>query len=326
MPSVVIPKVAKKSGLQNKPKESKWLQQSYPSYRPQYSFICTTSLILFIALGFLSVSILLKVNLDQMEEISIDYTDCYNDNESRIVELNDQYHWSYHGISLDAYNNTVCTYRLQLYTEIRGNITFQYSLHKFYQNWKSYFDDRSDYQLEGHPKEYKFSNCSKNYLQKIPWGVDGIIWPSDKSKKFINPKLTDGIDLCTAFANTSKPPNWTKRICELGDNITGYGFQNVDFMIWMKSAALPKFRKNYRSLSQTNKIFENGLPKGLYQLDITYLYNVENYDARKKFIISTRSILPSKNYFLLKAYTGVTSFLVSTAIIFGILELISKKL
>uniref|UniRef100_A0A0K0G553 Lem3/Cdc50 n=1 Tax=Strongyloides venezuelensis TaxID=75913 RepID=A0A0K0G553_STRVS len=358
MHSTVIPKIASKSGLQNKPPESKWLQQNLPSYRPQYSFICSTVLILSIAIGCLSIAIILKINLDIMHEISIDYTDCYKDNNSKIIDNNDRYRWSYHGTSLDENNNTICTFRIELFEVINGNITFQYSLHKFYQNWKSYFDDRSDYQLEGHPKSIneckkfkidresqkpiapcgsvantmfndtfifsKFNN--ENYLYQIPWNTDRILWPTDRKKKFKNPKTSDGQTLCYAFANTTKPPNWKTEICKIGSNITGYGFENADFIIWMKSAALPKFRKNYRSLIQKDKLFKKGLPIGLYQLDIKYSYNVDSYDARKRFIITTNNILPSRNYFLFKAYMVIAGILFGSVIIFSILEFINKKL
>ncbi|CEF70948.1 Protein of unknown function DUF284, transmembrane eukaryotic family-containing protein [Strongyloides ratti] len=357
MHSTVIPKIASKSGLQNKPQESKWIQQNLPSYRPQYSFICSISLILCIAIGCLSISVIIRINLNMMEEISIDYTDCYKENKSKIVKIDEKYRLSYHKTTFDEYNNTICTFRLDILKEIKGNIIFQYSLHKFYQNWKSFFDDRSDYQLEGHPysvdacKKFKideqnhlpiapcgsvantmfndtfnlFMLNNENYFYPIPWNTEGIIWPTDKSKKFKNPRIKEGQTLCDAFLNTSKPPNWKTEICKLGNNDTGYGFQNVDFIIWMKSAALPQFRKNYRSLVQKDEIFKNGLPAGLYQLDIKYSYNVESYNATKRFIITTNGLLPSKNNFLYKAYATITGFLFGSAIILGILEFIKKR-
>uniref|UniRef100_A0A0K0ENE6 Cell cycle control protein 50A n=1 Tax=Strongyloides stercoralis TaxID=6248 RepID=A0A0K0ENE6_STRER len=358
MHSTVIPKIASKSGLQNKPQESKWIQQNLPSYRPQYSFICSISFIICIGIGCLVMTLVIMINLNTMEEISIDYTDCYKENISKIIEKDEKYILSYHKTTFDEYNNTICTFRFELLKEIKGNIIFQYSLHKFYQNWKSYFDDRSDYQLEGHPqsidgcKKFKIDQktqlpiapCgsiantmfndtfkllifdNQNYLYQIPWDAEDIIWSIDKKKKFKNPKIKKGQTLCDAFSNTTKPPNWRTEICKLGNNDTGYGFQNVDFIIWMKSAALPKFRKNYRSLIQKDKMFKNGLPIGLYQLDINYSYNVESYNATKRFIITTSGLLPSKNNFLYKAYAVITGFLFGSAIIFGILDFINKKI
>lgn len=75
-----------------------------------------------------------------------------------------------------------------------------------------------------------------------------------------------------------KPPNWIHPICELGKNDpiadqdpdVGFGLENIDFIVWMKPAALPKFRKTYRTLNRTVPLFTNGLPKGNYILKIQY--------------------------------------------------------
>lgn len=70
------------------------------------------------------------------------------------------------------------------------------------------------------------------------------------------------------------PPSWRYPICQLGlnsiDPDVGIGFENIDFMVWMKVAALPKFRKLYRILNRQVDMFSNGLPKGQYQLTINY--------------------------------------------------------
>ena len=47
------------------------------------------------------------------------------------------------------------------------------------------------------------------------------------------------------------------------------GFKNQDFIVWMRTAAFSTFRKLYRKIIHEND-FNNGLPKGEYQLDINY--------------------------------------------------------
>ncbi|PAV92160.1 hypothetical protein WR25_05328 [Diploscapter pachys] len=72
-------------------------------------------------------------------------------------------------------------------------------------------------------------------------------------------KCSFTINLTQAYTNTTQPPDWSRRLCDLGygDNV-GLGLENLDFMVWMKPAALPKFRKLYRILdTQSNSSCES---------------------------------------------------------------------
>jgi len=53
-------------------------------------------------------------------------------------------------------------------------------------------------------------------------------------------------------------------------NPSNNGFENEDLIVWMRTAALPDFRKLYRRIDHSSKGFENGLPKGNYTLLIKY--------------------------------------------------------
>merc|ERR1712218_648588 len=85
----------------------------------------------------------------------------------------------------------------------------------------------------------------------------GIAWPSDKKYKFQNPKTDKDNDpncnsackkdaLKDAFeaAGTVKPMDWQKPVWELDPtDPDNNGFLNEDLIVWMRTAALPNFRK-----------------------------------------------------------------------------------
>lgn len=67
-----------------------------------------------------------------------------------------------------------------------------------------------------------------------------------------------------------QPPNWKKAVYELDpDHPDNNGFLNTDFIVWMRTAALPDFRKLHRILVRDkNPLYKNGLPAGTYHLVI----------------------------------------------------------
>lgn len=66
-----------------------------------------------------------------------------------------------------------------------------------------------------------------------------------------------------------KPLFWTKPAYELDPNdLANNGFINQDFLVWMRAAALPDFRKLYRRITEGD--YAEGLPAGKYVLEIAY--------------------------------------------------------
>lgn len=73
-----------------------------------------------------------------------------------------------------------------------------------------------------------------------------------------------------AFNGTAHPPNWQKPVYELDpSDPANNGYKNEDLIVWMRTAALPNFRKLYRRVNHTG-VFENGLPAGNYTLSVIY--------------------------------------------------------
>lgn len=109
-----------------------------------------------------------------------------------------------------------------------------------------------------------FSHKHNDY---VPLLRTGIAWPSDKKVKFRNPRG----DLKTAFEKYAKPKAWKKAVYELDtEDPTNNGFQNEDLIVWMRTAALPTFRKLYRRIDHSKEGFQDGLLAGQYTLKINY--------------------------------------------------------
>lgn len=69
---------------------------------------------------------------------------------------------------------------------------------------------------------------------------------------------------------SAKPPHWARPIYELDTEDPGNnGFVNEDFIVWMRTAAFPTFKKLYRRLSRVH-YFVDGLPAGNYTFHISY--------------------------------------------------------
>lgn len=75
--------------------------------------------------------------------------------------------------------------------------------------------------------------------------------------------------LSNSFSGTNKPVNWRNAVYELDPTDSeNNGFINEDFIVWMRTAALPTFRKLYRIIQKKPNMAT--LSSGNYLLNITY--------------------------------------------------------
>jgi len=128
-------------------------------------------------------------------------------------------------------------------------------------------------------------NQDKDKTQ-IEFDTTNIAWKTDIEKfKNIKKDLPEG--------KTWKQVQWTD-------------MEDPRFIVWMRNAGLPNFRKLYGVVSKT-------ITKGQYTLKVKNQYNVKPFEGKKYFLLSNANFLGGKNellfwcYYVSGAISGVLS-------------------
>lgn len=112
----------------------------------------------------------------------------------------------------------------------------------------------------------------------------------------------------------TRPPNWQTDVWNLSNISENNGYKNEDFIVWMRTAALPTFRKLYRRINQTNPIFSSGLPEGTYTITVSYSQYSTHFDTflfyRKEFFFLCHNNCnsPNKGWLKLGLWIEVEGF------------------
>ncbi|KAJ6684170.1 CDC50/LEM3 FAMILY-RELATED [Salix viminalis] len=183
-----------------------------------------------------------------------------------------------------------CTMTINVPKLMKSPVFIYYELDNFYQNHRRYVKSRSDKQLRSKASE----------------GKKNIAWKSDQEHKFgsdIYPKnFQNGSLIGGGKLNPSIPLS-----------------EQVDLIVWMRTAALPNFRKLY------GKIEKDLQANTTITVTIENNYNTYSFGGKKKLVLSTTSWIGGKNSFLGRAYIAIGGLCLFLAVCFVFVYLLKPR-
>lgn len=144
----------------------------------------------------------------------------------------------------------------------------------------------------------------------------GIVWPGEKNKYGRTKYAADQV---------VPPPFWrgTGGIYAFGNSYTNSTLfdprEDEHFMVWMRTAGLPTFRKLYKRNDTAP------MPPGRYLIQAVDNYPVAMFDGTKSIVFSTVTWVGGRNPFLGLAFIAVAAFSVLLGLIFTARHLIRPR-
>ncbi|XP_041992206.1 ALA-interacting subunit 3-like isoform X3 [Salvia splendens] len=218
--------------------------------------------------------------------------------------------------------------------KMKQPIFVYYQLDQFYQNHRRYVKSQNDEQYRDPSASAKTTNCepeaqlsegqpivpcgliawslfndtytlSRNDVA-LPINKKGIAWESDRTHKFGSNVYAKN------FQNRSLIGGG-----KLIDNIPLN--QQEDLLVWMRTAALPNFRKLYGRIETDLEVNE------IIKVVIQNNYNTYSFNGKKKLVISTTTWIGGKNDFLGMVYIIVGGVCLLIALVFITVYLIKPR-
>jgi len=294
-------------------KNNKFKQQKLSAWRPVPTIWSTTITFVVFGLIFLVIGIVVLLYSNEINEQTIQYdTQC------------------------DGQTN--CAVNFVIDKNYTQPIMFYYQLDNFYQNHRRYVKSKSNGQLAGDINDDYIlikSDCdpivngtntgrSKTVSQKSlegmvanPCGLiakslfndtyrlemtspkkknifineTNIAWDSDKQLKYHRPTIN----------KFGKPIDWKDYLW--------VDVEDEHFMVWMRPAGLPNFRKLWGRIQQDLEV-------GNYTMYVNNNYPVKGFNGKKYLVFSTVNAFGGKNSFLGISYIVVGSICLLMAILF----------
>ncbi|KFO26657.1 Cell cycle control protein 50C [Fukomys damarensis] len=263
--------------LSRMPDNTAMKQQNLPAYQLRFSATVVLSIFFGTGVFCLCMGVILILSVKSTKKIEINYTKIC----SNCAQLRE-----------NAFNfdkECICSIPFYLPEKMEGNVYMYYKLSGFYQNLYRYIQSRSNNQLVG--------EALRDVEDCAPFKVS----------HHGTPIVPCGAIANSMFNGSTKPPYWPKPIYDLDrNNVENNGFLNDDFIVWMRTAAFPTFKKLYRRLYRIH-YFTEGLPAD---------FPVTRFHGEKSVVLSTLTWCGGGGFFLGVAYTvtGALTWLASFAL------------
>jgi hypothetical protein len=301
-------------------KASKFKQQKLPAWRPVPSICVTIAIFLSFGVIFIIIgAIVIHFSNDIFEE-TIPYD-----------------------IQCKAQTSSPCTLQFTIPKDLDTKVMFYYKLTNFYQNHRRYVKSKSNSQLLGNVLDVDAikSDCDPvirnkdikpsltSFYKNTPLPAEGAAFPCGLiAKSFFNDtytiqKLDDNAntpipinttniawpaDLKLKYKRPVNPADWSKMWMDT---------TNEHFVVWMRPAGLPDFRKLWGRI--------DNMKAGKYNLIINDNYPTTIFNGSKSVVLSTVNAFGGKNIFLGYSYIVVGGICILMAIGFFIGDKIQKK-
>ncbi len=287
-------------------KNSRFKQQNLPAWRPVPTIGTTTVIFMSLGIIFVALGIIILVYANKIIEKKVRY-----DNQCKKNDKN-------------------CNVTFSLEKEMKKDIMFYYQLDNFYQNHRRYVKSKNDDQLKGKEVKKKtleddckpaVTNNDMNkensfYKNRELNGSDIAVPCGLIAKSLFNDRFNLSLDNKNIIIDETNIA-WSadkKNKYENSKNLSKQWFNMTDehFIVWMRPAALPNFRKLWGRIKED-------LKPGNYTLHVENNYDVESFKGKKYIILSNINQFGGKNKFLGICYiiVGGISIILSIVFIIG---------
>ncbi|AQL05233.1 Cell division control protein 50 [Zea mays] len=304
---------------------SKFTQQELPACKPILTPKWVVSVFLIVGVIFVPIGVVSLLAARDVVEIIDRYDEAcvpVNMTENKLAYIQNE------TISKECIRNlTVTKYMKQ-------PIFVYYELDNFYQNHRRYVKSRNDAQLRDASKANQTSACepektTANGQPIVPCGL--IAWSLFNDTY----NFTRGNENLTV---DKKDISWkSDREHKFGKDVYPSNFQNgalkggatlnpkiplseqEDLIVWMRTAALPTFRKLY------GRLYFDLKENDTITVRLNNNYNTYSFGGKKKLVLSTATWLGGKNDFLGFAYLIVGGLCIFLAFAFTLLYFVKPS-